>query len=243
MLISATLLRFGAPLAVCPQVNAITKLDTGELMALKRMEKYAVLQSSSHLKMVWIERKVMSLASSPFLCNLLYAFESDKELFLVMPFMQGGDLRFHLKERGTMPVATCQFYASDEHTHTETDAHADAHADTLTDAHTCRRRHTHRRIHTQTRTHAHRRRQIRAHADTNADADADARNTARGAGARHLQGGMEWSGQASAATISEGGHIHIRRAAHMDTGRAGAVDRSPWAWRSVSHGYGRACPI
>lgn len=93
------------------KVNAITKLDTGELLALKRMEKYAVLQSSSHLKMVWVERKIMSLTNSPFLCNLLYAFESDRELFLCMPFMQGGDLRFHLKERGTMPVATCLFYA------------------------------------------------------------------------------------------------------------------------------------
>lgn len=95
------------------KVNAITKLDTQELLALKRMEKYAVLQSSSHLKMVWIERKIMSMTNSPFLCNLLYAFESERELFLVMPFMQGGDLRFHLKERGTMPVATCQFYAAE----------------------------------------------------------------------------------------------------------------------------------
>jgi hypothetical protein len=93
------------------KVNAITKIDTNELMALKRMEKYAVLQSSSTLKMVWIERKIMSLTNSPFLCNLQYAFESDKELFLVMPFMQGGDLRFHLKERGTMPVSHCRFYA------------------------------------------------------------------------------------------------------------------------------------
>ena len=108
------------------QVNAITKLDTGELMALKRMEKYAVLQSSSHLKMVWVERKIMSLTSSPFLCNLLYAFESDKELFLVMPFMQGGDLRFHLKERGTMPVQTAQFYASVGIARTRARTHTDA---------------------------------------------------------------------------------------------------------------------
>ena len=95
------------------QVNAITKLDTGELMALKRMEKYAVLQSSSHLKMVWVERKIMSLTSSPFLCNLLYAFESDKELFLVMPFMQGGDLRYHLREHGPLAEAHVKFYAAE----------------------------------------------------------------------------------------------------------------------------------
>jgi serine/threonine protein kinase len=63
--------------------------------------------------MVWIERKIMSLTASPFLCNLLYAFESERELFLVMPFMQGGDLRFHLKERGTMPVSTACFYAAE----------------------------------------------------------------------------------------------------------------------------------
>lgn len=93
------------------KVNAITQLSTGDLLALKRMEKYAVLQSSSHLKMVWVERKIMSLTNSPFLCNLLYAFENERELFLIMPFMQGGDLRFHLKERGTMPVSTCLFYA------------------------------------------------------------------------------------------------------------------------------------
>jgi serine/threonine protein kinase len=92
-------------------VNAVTKLDSGELMALKRMEKFAVLQSGSHLKMVWIERKIMSLTASPFLCNLLYAFENERELFLVMPFMQGGDLRFHLKERGPMPIQMAQFYA------------------------------------------------------------------------------------------------------------------------------------
>lgn len=110
------------------------------------MEKYAVLQSSSHLKMVWIERKIMSLSNSQFLVNLIYAFQSPTELFLVMPFMQGkitwfntlinkqlngfdshtncivwyclcfwlgGDLRFHLKERGTMPVDTCRFYAAE----------------------------------------------------------------------------------------------------------------------------------
>jgi hypothetical protein len=34
------------------QVNAVSKKDTGELMALKRMEKFAVLQSAAHLKSV-----------------------------------------------------------------------------------------------------------------------------------------------------------------------------------------------
>ena len=95
------------------QVNAITALLSQELLALKRMEKSRVLKSKTHLTMVWTERKIMSLVTSPFLCHLRHAFESDTELFLVMPFLQGGDLRFHLRERGRMSEATARFYAAE----------------------------------------------------------------------------------------------------------------------------------
>ena len=94
------------------KVNAITHRSTQELLALKRIEKYRVLKSKTHLHMVWTERKIMSLVFSPFLCRLRYAFESDTELFLVMPFLQGGDLRFHLKERGRMSEQTARFYSA-----------------------------------------------------------------------------------------------------------------------------------
>ena len=94
------------------KVNAITQLSTQELLALKRIEKSRIIKSKSHLSMVWTERKIMSIVRSPFLCHLRYAFESDTELFLVMPFLQGGDLRFHLKERGRMREETAKFYAA-----------------------------------------------------------------------------------------------------------------------------------
>ena len=94
------------------KVNAITQLSTQELLALKRIEKSRIIKSKSHLSMVWTERKIMSIVQSPYLCHLRYAFESDTELFLVMPFLQGGDLRFHLKERGRMREETAKFYAA-----------------------------------------------------------------------------------------------------------------------------------
>ena len=94
------------------KVNAITQLSSQELLALKRIEKSRIIKSKSHLSMVWTERKIMSIVRSPFLCHLRYAFESDTELFLVMPFLQGGDLRFHLKERGRMREDTAKFYAA-----------------------------------------------------------------------------------------------------------------------------------
>ena len=94
------------------KVNAISHLHTHSLYALKRIEKYRVLKSKSHLHMVWTERKIMSIVQSPFLCALTWAFESDTELFLVMPFLQGGDLRFHLKERGRMSESHARFYTA-----------------------------------------------------------------------------------------------------------------------------------
>lgn len=96
------------------KVNAVQYIHTNELMALKRMCKYDVLQSNNHLRMVWIERKIMSaMRQSQFLVHLEYAFQSSTELFLVMPFMQGGDLRYHLKERGCMSESMAQFYAGE----------------------------------------------------------------------------------------------------------------------------------
>src|SRR5438270_774612 len=84
------------------KVNAVTRRGTDELYALKRIEKSVVLQSQAHLTNVWIERKIMSACHSNFLCHLIWAFQSPTELFLVMPFMQGGDLRYHLNSRGVM---------------------------------------------------------------------------------------------------------------------------------------------
>ncbi len=65
--------------------------------------------------MLWIERDIMSKLRSPFLCRLMYSFQSKTELFFVMPFMQGGDLRYHLdnRERSGMSEADCAFYAAE----------------------------------------------------------------------------------------------------------------------------------
>lgn len=54
------------------QVNAKGERE-GQLMALKRMDKYSVVQKQSHIDMVWVERRIMSRLHSPFLCSLVGA--------------------------------------------------------------------------------------------------------------------------------------------------------------------------
>jgi serine/threonine protein kinase len=53
----------------------------------------------------WRERDVMAQLKSPFLVNLQYAFQDKSSLFLIMPFMQGGDLRYYLNTKGRMTGA------------------------------------------------------------------------------------------------------------------------------------------
>jgi serine/threonine protein kinase len=97
------------------KVNAIQRRDTSqELCALKRMAKAAVIKKESHIRMVWTERNIMSqVTGSPFLVHLYHAFQTETELLFVMPFMQGGDLRYYMSQRGPIPEADCLFYAAE----------------------------------------------------------------------------------------------------------------------------------
>jgi serine/threonine protein kinase len=95
------------------KVNAVQKKDSGELLALKRMKKSMLVAKEIYVQTVWRERNVMSKFRSPFLCNLLYAFQDATDLMLIMPFMQGGDLRYYLETRGTMHEDMCRFYAAE----------------------------------------------------------------------------------------------------------------------------------
>src|ERR1700687_5172023 len=78
------------------------------------MAKSAVIKKESHIRMVWTERNIMcQLSESPFLVNLYHAFQSPSELLFIMPFMQGGDLRYHLSQRGPIQEEDCIFYAAE----------------------------------------------------------------------------------------------------------------------------------
>jgi len=94
------------------KVNAIQRRSNDELMALKRMSKAEVLKKESHVRMVWTERDIMARLNSPFLVNLVHAFQDERECYFVMPFMQGGDLRFHLSKLGCFPERDARYYTA-----------------------------------------------------------------------------------------------------------------------------------
>lgn len=72
-----------------------------------------MIKKESHIRMIWTERDIMSRLNSPFLVNLVHAFQDDKEMYFVMPFMQGGDLRFHLGKLGCLSEEDGRFYSAE----------------------------------------------------------------------------------------------------------------------------------
>eukprot|EP00457_Paulinella_chromatophora_P003414 gb/GEZN01003422.1/.p1 GENE.gb/GEZN01003422.1/~~gb/GEZN01003422.1/.p1 ORF type:complete len:480 (-),score=88.73 gb/GEZN01003422.1/:362-1801(-) len=95
------------------KVNAVMHRPTNTMMAMKRMSKKKLIKKDAYVVTSWRERNIMAQLSSPFLVNLLYAFQDKEDLFVIMPFMQGGDLRYYLNTVGPMNEEVARFYAAE----------------------------------------------------------------------------------------------------------------------------------
>lgn len=88
------------------------KKDTGEIFAIKILNK-TKLAESDQVEHIKTERAVMQYVEHPFLVNLLYAFQTPEKLYMVMEFVNGGELFFHLKREKRFPEPRTKFYAAE----------------------------------------------------------------------------------------------------------------------------------
>ena len=63
--------------------------------AMKEMSKARILTKRS-LKSVMNERQILTQLNNPFIVNMYYAFQDRENLYLVMDYLSGGDLRYHI---------------------------------------------------------------------------------------------------------------------------------------------------
>ena len=80
------------------KVWKIEKKKTKKLYAMKEMSKAWIMQKRS-VNSVMNERKLLANLKHPFLVNMSYAFQDQKNLYLIMDLLNGGDLRFHIAKR------------------------------------------------------------------------------------------------------------------------------------------------
>lgn len=83
-------------------VRRIGGTDNGHFYAMKVLKKDRLIGRHKSLEHVLMERTVLEKLCSgncPFLVNLIYAFQSETKLHIVMEYISGGELFTHLCKR------------------------------------------------------------------------------------------------------------------------------------------------
>mmetsp|Transcript_21154 Transcript_21154/g.48564 ORF Transcript_21154/g.48564 Transcript_21154/m.48564 type:complete len:366 (-) Transcript_21154:126-1223(-) len=81
-------------------------------LALKILKKSEVLRLKQ-VEHVKSETKILAMIEHPFIVNLLTTFQDEKRLFLVLEFVNGGELFSHLRKEGRLPNDDARFYAGE----------------------------------------------------------------------------------------------------------------------------------
>jgi len=85
---------------------------TGEVFAIKVLKK-SKFMNQKDIKNLQTERRIMKGLHHPFLVGLHSAFQSEDRLYLVMEYVNGGELFWHLSKSGYFKVARGRFYAAE----------------------------------------------------------------------------------------------------------------------------------
>jgi len=94
------------------EVYLARKKDTGEILALKKMNRKKYIHKNETDK-VKRERSVMSSTNSPWLIQLKYAFKDSENIYLAMEFLAGGDMKNLLDHVGCFSIDHACFYFSE----------------------------------------------------------------------------------------------------------------------------------
>ena len=94
------------------QVFLAQKKDTREVCALKVMSK-KLLFKLDEVRHVLTERDILTTAKSDWLVRLLYSFQDDKNIYLAMEYVPGGDFRTLLNNTGVLSNRHARFYIAE----------------------------------------------------------------------------------------------------------------------------------
>ncbi|TIA90968.1 hypothetical protein E3P99_01300 [Wallemia hederae] len=103
------------------KVMQVKKRDTSRIYALKTIRK-AHIVNRSEVTHTLAERTVLAQVNNPFIVPLKFSFQSTEKLYLVLAFVNGGELFHHLQREGRFNEARSRFYAAElllalEHLH------------------------------------------------------------------------------------------------------------------------------
>jgi len=93
------------------KVMQVRKKDDDQIFAMKVLRKDAVIarKQVAHTK---AEKSILQKIQHPFIVRLHYAFQTADKLYMILDYVNGGELFFHLKKEGRFSEARVRFYAA-----------------------------------------------------------------------------------------------------------------------------------
>ncbi|KAI8907558.1 serine/threonine-protein kinase SCH9 [Powellomyces hirtus] len=103
------------------KVLQVRKKDTGRIYAMKVLVKKDIVERQE-IAHTLSERNVLIQATSPFLVGLKFSFQTPEKLYLVLDYMNGGELFYHLQKETAFSEDRAKFYTCElvlalEHLH------------------------------------------------------------------------------------------------------------------------------
>ncbi|KAG2383554.1 hypothetical protein C9374_004225 [Naegleria lovaniensis] len=93
------------------KVMKVREKGTSKVLAMKVLRKDMIVKENmvSH---TLAEKKILQSIDHPFIVALHYAFQTEEKLYLVLDYLPGGELFFHLREETKFDVERAKFYAA-----------------------------------------------------------------------------------------------------------------------------------
>lgn len=94
------------------EVRVCRHRKTGEVVAIKKMKKTEMIYKNQ-VAHVRAERDILAVAKNTWIVELKCSFQDEKYLYLVMEFLQGGDLMTLLMEKDILSEDESRFYIAE----------------------------------------------------------------------------------------------------------------------------------
>jgi len=94
------------------KVMQVRKKDDGKIYAMKVLRKDTIIarKQVTHTKS---EKNILMKIQHPFIVNLNYAFQTKDKLYMILDYINGGELFYHLKKEGRFAENRVKLYAAE----------------------------------------------------------------------------------------------------------------------------------
>jgi serine/threonine protein kinase len=94
------------------KVMQVRKKDDGKIYAMKVLRKEAIIarKQVAHTR---AEKTILQKIQHPFIITLHWAFQTDDKLYMILDFVNGGELFYHLKREGRFSEKRVAIYVAE----------------------------------------------------------------------------------------------------------------------------------